>query len=267
MANFLQAAHLQAGHPPLLHPRDRQVRTAYRRGRRPSALRPERSCFDRTGGFWFTDFGHETGRIRHRSGIYYVTAGGQASEVSFGGTGYNGIGLSPDETTVYAAETFTGRLIAFDLEAPGKVVKGGRGGRLVGTAPNRAFLDSLAVQANGDVCVASIRDGITIVAPDGGIRREAVPDRLTTNICFGGSDLRDAFITLSQTGRLIRRGRARPPPELRPLRCTQGRPAGAAIRAAAVIRMSSSVASARHVAWARVGSAIMFSRKASSPPR
>ena len=59
------------------------------------------------------------------------------------------------------AESYTGRLIAFDLAGPGQVVKGGRGGRLVGAAPGRAFFDSLAVQANGDICIASIADGIT----------------------------------------------------------------------------------------------------------
>lgn len=165
---------------------------------------PNDLVFDQGGGFWFTDLGHEEARIRHRSGIYYVTPQGEASEVSFGGSGYNGIGLSPDEKTVYAAETFTGRLIAFDLEAPGKVVKGGRGGRLVATAPNRAFLDSLAVQANGAVCVASIRDGVTVFAADGsGLHQVPVPDTLTTNLCFGGADRRDAFLTLSGSGRLI----------------------------------------------------------------
>lgn len=198
-----ETAHAQAGIDRVNLATGTSERLIDRVGGNPLSA-PNDLVFDRTGGFWFTDFGHETARVRHRSGIYYVTAGGAASEVSFGGTGYNGIGLSPDETTVYAAETFTGRLIAFDLEAPGKVVKGGRGGRLVGTAPNRAFFDSLAVQASGDVCVASIRDGITIVAPDGRIRQEPVPDRLTTNICFGGGDLRDACITLSETGRLIR---------------------------------------------------------------
>ena len=28
------------------------------------------------------------------------------------------------------------------------------------------------------------------------------PDAVTTNICFGGTDMRDAFITCSSTGRL-----------------------------------------------------------------
>jgi gluconolactonase len=166
---------------------------------------PNDIVFDRTGGFWFTDFGKQPGRTRHLSGVYYARPdGSQAEEISFGGTGYNGIGLSPDETTVYAAESYTGRLIAFDLTGPGQVVKGGRGGRLVGTAPGRAFFDSLAVQANGDICVASIRDGITTMSPAGVCRQTPLPDRMTTNICFGGADLRDAYITLSETGRLIK---------------------------------------------------------------
>jgi gluconolactonase len=166
---------------------------------------PNDLVFDRQGGFWFTDFGRASGRERHLSGVYYAKADGSSvAEISFGGTGYNGIGLSPDERTVYAAETFTGRLIAFDLSGPGQVVKGGRGGRLVGAAPGRAFFDSLAVQANGDVCVASIADGITTIAPAGACRQTPLPDRMVTNICFGGSDLRDAFITMSGVGQLIR---------------------------------------------------------------
>jgi gluconolactonase len=166
---------------------------------------PNDIVFDAEGGFWFTDFGRTTGRTRHLSGVYYAKADGSAvTEISFGGTGYNGIGLSPDGRTVYSAESYTGRLIAFDLAGPGQVVKGGRGGGLVGAAPGRAFFDSLAVQANGDICIASLAHGITTMTPAGACRQDALPDRMTTNICFGGSDLRDAFITLSETGRLIR---------------------------------------------------------------
>jgi gluconolactonase len=166
---------------------------------------PNDIVFDAQGGFWFTDFGRTTGRTRHLSGVYYAkTDGSRADEISFGGTGYNGIGLSPDEKTVYSAESYTGRLIAFDLTGPGQVVKGGRGGRLVGAAPGRTFFDSLAVQANGDICVASLAHGITTMSPAGACLQTALPDRMTTNICFGGPDLRDVFITLSETGRLIR---------------------------------------------------------------
>jgi gluconolactonase len=166
---------------------------------------PNDIVFDAEGGFWFTDFGRTTGRTRHLSGVYHARAdGSRADEISFGGTGYNGIGLSPDEKTVYSAESYTGRLIAFDLIGPGQVIKGGRGGRLVGAAPGRAFFDSLAVQANGDICIASLAHGITAMTPAGACRQTPLPDRMTTNICFGGADMRDAFITLSETGRLVR---------------------------------------------------------------
>jgi gluconolactonase len=166
---------------------------------------PNDIVFDAEGGFWFTDFGRTSGRTRHLSGVYYARSdGSRADEVSFGGTGYNGIGLSPDEKTVYSAESYTGRLMAFDLVGAGQVVKGGRGGRLVGAAPGRAFFDSLAVQANGDICIASLAQGITTMSPAGACAQLSLPDRMTTNICFGGADMRDAFITLSETGRLIR---------------------------------------------------------------
>src|SRR5579871_5759599 len=166
---------------------------------------PNDIVFDREGGFWFTDFGRTSGRTRHLSGVYYAKPdGSKIDELSFGGTGYNGIGLSPDERTVYSAESYTGRLIAFDLAGPRPAVKGGRGGRLVGVAPGRSFFDSLAVQANGDICVASLAHGVTTMTPTGACRQTPLPDKMTTNICFGGADMRDAFITLSETGRLVR---------------------------------------------------------------
>ena len=173
---------------------------------------PNDIVFDRGGGFWFTDFGATFERRRDLSGVYYATPDGRSvTEVSYGGTGYNGIGLSPDETVVYAAESYTGRLVAFDLAAPGQVVKGGRGGRLVLGHADRRFFDSLAVQADGAVSVATIgvgrgaQGGVTTVAADGsGSTLVPLPDRQVTNICFGGPDMRDAYITLSETGRLAK---------------------------------------------------------------
>ena len=67
------------------------------------------------------------------------------------------------------------------------------------------MFDSLAVDAQGNVCVATlIEGGITVLSPTGGEPRFVpMPDRLTTNICFGGGDLATAYITLSATGQLV----------------------------------------------------------------
>ena len=57
----------------------------------------------------------------------------------------------------------------------------------------------------GYVCVATLHNGgITVIAPDGSsVAHVPMPDAMTTNICFGDADLRTAYITLSQTGRLV----------------------------------------------------------------
>src|SRR5436309_15478258 len=129
----------------------------------------------------------------------------------------NGIGLSPDENTVYVAETPTARLWAFDLSAPGQVkprdviYRGERGKPIAGLGGYQMF-DSLAVEASGNVCVATLVSGcISVIAPDGSIV-EQVPtgDRVTTNIAFGGPELKTAYITLSGKGQLIAMDWARP---------------------------------------------------------
>jgi gluconolactonase len=46
--------------------------------------------------------------------------------------------------------------------------------------------------------------GITAISPDGTqVEHHATGDLMTTNICFGGDDLRTAYVTLSSTGRLV----------------------------------------------------------------
>ena len=86
------------------------------------------------------------------------------------------------------------------------------GGELLVGLPDYQFFDSLAVDGDGWVCVATlVNGGITSVSPDGStIEHFATDDPLTTNICFGGPDLRTAYITCSGSGRLTRHGVAAP---------------------------------------------------------
>lgn len=172
---------------------------------------PNDIVFDRSGGFWFTDHGKTRRRERDVTGVFYVTPGcAGITEAIFPMDAPNGVGLSPDETELYVAETMSGRLWAYPLAAPG-VAAGGKAplrgdrGRLAAGLPGHQMFDSLAVDAAGNVCVATIHNGgITVVSPDGGsVRHVPTDDTLTTNICFGGPDLRTAYITLSSTGRLI----------------------------------------------------------------
>jgi len=171
---------------------------------------PNDLVFDTHGGFWFTDHGKIRERERDRGGLFYARAdGSMIREVVFPLDSPNGVGLSPDGRRVFVAETFTGRLWAFDLAGPGEIVPapvlgGPGGGTLVAGLPGFQLFDSLAMEALGNVCVATLATGaITVFAPDGDIVEQvATADPLTTNLCFAGPDLRTAYVTLSGAGQL-----------------------------------------------------------------
>ncbi len=171
---------------------------------------PNDIVFDRQGGFWFTDIGKNRVGERDHGGIYYAHAdGSHIREVVYPMVQPNGIGLSPDETELYVAETITGRLWAFDVVAPGEIARqpypSPNGGRLVAGLPGFQLFDSLAVDSAGHICVATMHNaGITEIAPDGRVVNHVpLPDRFTTNLCFGGPDLRTLYATLSSTGRVV----------------------------------------------------------------
>jgi gluconolactonase len=176
---------------------------------------PNDMVVDAEGGIWFTDYGHTRARDVGMSGIYYCRADGrEICEAQFGGLGYNGIGLSPDGRTVYVASTSTARLCRFEVTGPGILAQGEgmRGGeRLVGHAPGESAFDSLAVTASGAVCVATvIEGGVATYRPDGERSYIPMPDSFVTNIAFGGGDMRDAYLTFSETGRLVKMRWAEP---------------------------------------------------------
>jgi len=170
---------------------------------------PNDLVVDEIGGVWFTD--HGKGRIDSvdRGGLYYLPPDGSAVvEQAFPLLGANGVGLSPDNRRVYVAETFTGRLWACDLDAPGEIRPAAgslamrHGGVCVAATP--LSFDSLAVEADGRVAIGGISEGIVVVTPDGSeIDVYPIPGDITTNIAFGGADMRRAVITLSRSGRVV----------------------------------------------------------------
>lgn len=171
---------------------------------------PNDIVMDGHGGFWFTDHGirDNAARTADLTAIYYAQVDGSGIiEVTFPVESPNGIGLSPDHGTVYWAETFTGRVYRREIATPGELVPASP----IDTSivlyglPGYQLLDSLAVDGEGWVCVATIANGgITAISPDGTrAEHHATGDLITTNICFGGDDMRTAYITLSGSGRLV----------------------------------------------------------------
>jgi gluconolactonase len=170
---------------------------------------PNDLVFDRHGGFWFTDYGKRRDRDIDRGYVYWARAdGSEIREVIGGLLGPNGVGLSPDGQTLYVAETDSGRLWAWEIVAPGEVRKAPwpspNGGRLVKGISGYCRFDSLAVAASGAICIAALDTcSIVEIEPDGShVAYHSVPDLLVTNLCFGGNDLRTAYVTMSYEGKV-----------------------------------------------------------------
>jgi gluconolactonase len=186
-----------------------EVTVLYRECGGNPLIGPNDLVFDRAGGMWFTDHGRGAGRVHHNGGIYYAAIdGSEIREVIYPLNAPNGIGLSPDGSRLYAAETHTGRVFAWDVTAPGEVAGNpllGAGGELVHGFAGMQLLDSLAIDAEGNVVVATLVTGaLSVIAPNGELL-EQIPlgDPMVTNVCFGGEGLRTAYATLSATGRLV----------------------------------------------------------------
>lgn len=204
-----------------LDPHSGEVRTLYTEYQGRALSSPNDLVFDSSGGFYFTDTGKRLAHHRPHGGIYYAAADGSSIvEVIYPLITPNGVGLSPDEGLLYFSETETGRLWSFELAAPGVVSRAEfpspRDSAGI-TAPNGATLvhgfgdfvrcDSFAIDSEGNIVLGTLGVGeLVVVAPSGSIvRRIVMPDLNVTNVCFGGQDLRTAFVTvsISTSGKLV----------------------------------------------------------------
>lgn len=173
---------------------------------------PNDLVFDAHGSFYFTDLGKNRPRDLDRGAIYYATPDGSSIQAVMPSVmSPNGVGLSPDGKTLYYAETEGARLWSLDLAGPGRVDRrkapAPPGVRVLTASPggHHQYFDSMAVDALGNLCVATIlHGGITVISPDASlVSHVPMPDRYTTNICFGGPQMRTAYMTLSGSGKLV----------------------------------------------------------------
>ena len=117
--------------------------------------------------------------------------------------------------TLYAVETYTCRLMAYDIIAPGKV-RGASGpggpGTLLYRPAGYKFFDSLGIDQDGNICIATVgTSGISVVSPVGELV-EFTPTAatFTTNSARGGVSETAAITTFSSTRKLVKAKWARP---------------------------------------------------------
>ncbi len=162
------------------------------------------------GSIWFTDppYGlHPSGREgrpgpQDYEGCYvfrFDPGTGVASPVVTSMTHPNGIAFSPDGGTLYVSDTgFYGphpeakHILAFDVDGGHAAA-----GRVFATVPHGAS-DGFAIDREGRLW-SSAGDGVYVYAPDGGLLGHVPIPETVSNVCFGGDDGSDLFITASSS--------------------------------------------------------------------
>ena len=141
---------------------------------------------DPQGRFWAGTMAYDETPGAGR--LYRLELDGRCTLVLDGLTISNGMGWSPDGTTMYLADSGAGDVDAFDFDPPGGTLDQRRTFAHVsvpGAAP-----DGLTVDSNGDVWVALWNGGaVARYAPDGALRETLpVPVDRPTSCAFGGPD-------------------------------------------------------------------------------
>jgi gluconolactonase len=191
----------------------------------PFSLRgPDDLVVDREGGMWISDFGKQRARDWDVTGVYYMSPDRSTlRQAVYPLNSPNGIALSPDGEWLYVALSYERRIVKYRVGPNGSFLPNPKtldGSYCVtGALPGISVLDSMAVDCEGNLYVATmipegydptVTGGITVISPDGGdvefipiTLPDGQPCPLPSNICFGGDDLRTAYVTCGGTGHLI----------------------------------------------------------------
>jgi sugar lactone lactonase YvrE len=158
----------------------------------PEGARMNDAACDPQGRFWAGTKAHDN----HAGGgtLYRLERDGTVDLMLDGLTISNGLGWSPDGTTMYLADTVPRVVHAFAFDGERGEISDGR---VLITVPDGAGPDGLTVDAAGDIWVAVFGAGrVQRYSADGVLREELhVPAMQTTSCAFAGPGLHRLYVT------------------------------------------------------------------------
>ena len=153
---------------------------------------------DPQGRFWAGTMAYD--ESPDAGALYRLDLDGTCATVLTGLTISNGIGWSPDGSTMYLADSGTGRVEAFDFDGGRGTISGRR--TLVHVERPGVVPDGLTVDAEGGVWVALWGGGaVRQYAADGSLLATVrLPVERPTSCAFGGPDCATLFVTTARAG-------------------------------------------------------------------
>jgi sugar lactone lactonase YvrE len=174
----------------------------------PIGTRMNDGACDPQGRFWA---GTLAADFRPGGGSLYRLDGDGNIECILGDlTISNGLGWSPDGTTMYLVDSGPRIVHAFQFDADSGTVS--EGAELVTMAQDIGTPDGLTVDSDGDIWVAIYGGGrVHRYSPDGALRQQwRVPAAQCTSCAFAGRNLNRLYVTTATEGWSDERRRADP---------------------------------------------------------
>ena len=152
---------------------------------------------DRQGRFWVGAFDHAFLHDRSaKGGSYFRLDGDRLTPVIKGIAVANGLAFSPDGKTMYAADSPSKTVTAYDIDAATGAISNARP-FVVLTAADVGHIDGATVDAEGGYWLTLAGGGaIRRYLPNGALDRHIpLPFSNPTKAAFGGPELKTLFIT------------------------------------------------------------------------
>jgi gluconolactonase len=158
---------------------------------------PNDLVIDRDGGVYFTDphFRAPTPLPQGVRAFYYRAPDGKVTRLGVVETAPNGIILSPDEKTLYVIPSMQAEMLAYPVEAPGKIGQQ----RVFCTLKQAAGKttgggDGLTVDTKGNLYITSAL-GVQVFNPQGSLLGIIEFPEQPSNCDFGGKDNKTLYAT------------------------------------------------------------------------
>jgi len=152
---------------------------------------PNDLAIDHQDGFYFSDpnYQHRGQATVMKEDAYYCSPEGQITRVSTVCIKPNGVLLSPDDQTLYLADSRGEAIYRYDVLGPGKLANETKW--IDGLA---AHPDGMTLDEHGNLYICCGRAGLKVFSPRGEpLGLIELP--YASNCCFGGQDFTTLFVT------------------------------------------------------------------------
>ncbi len=158
-----------------------------------SLLGPNDFAWDNKGRLYFTD-PQGSGRDNPVGGVHYIDIDGTTKKFAGGLAFPNGLVFSPDKKQLFVGETNLFRIWRYEIHPDGSA--GGR--ELFVQFEEGVLVDGMKADVDGNIWAAMYTESELWCFSPSGERMEAlpVPGKNPTNLIFGGTDMRTAYVTV-----------------------------------------------------------------------